>query len=293
MISHLSSRALKLAFGLSLGALAVSGQGAGASCDRDCLRGWITRYLDAMVAHNPAALPLAPNARFTEDTKDLKLGEGLWKGASKLRGYRQDILDVRQSVAASQVIVEEAGMPVMLMLRLKIADGKLSEIETMAVRSRAEGAIFNPENLITARPAMSAEPPPGQLASRDEAIRLAMFYPAGLKIGDFVKVDAPFAADAYRLENGAIMAGVGCARAGCEDIKAQKIMEHPGLTTRVVAVDEELGITLLRINFGETNSYGAGNALFVWEAFKVFGGQIHAVEAFMEIMPAAAGSGWD
>ena len=31
----------------------------------------------------------------------------------------------------------------------------------------------------------------------------------------------------------------------------------------------------------------------VWEAFKVYGGQIHAVEAFMKIMPADAGSGWD
>ena len=26
---------------------------------------------------------------------------------------------------------------------------------------------------------------------------------------------------------------------------------------------------------------------------KVYGGQIHAVEAFMRVMPATAGSGWD
>jgi len=36
-----------------------------------------------------------------------------------------------------------------------------------------------------------------------------------------------------------------------------------------------------------------GNALIVWEAFKIYGGQIHAVEAFMRVMPASAGSGWD
>jgi hypothetical protein len=61
----------------------------------------------------------------------------------------------------------------------------------------------------------------------------------------------------------------------------------------VLAVDEELGVTLLRINFGRADRYGVGNALMVWEAFKVYGGQIHAVEAFMKIMPADAGSGWD
>jgi hypothetical protein len=70
-------------------------------------------------------------------------------------------------------------------------------------------------------------------------------------------------------------------------------MEHPGITTRVAAVDEELGIVLLRMNFGQTGSYGAGNALIVWEAFKVYGGQIHGVEAFMKIMPASLGSGWE
>jgi hypothetical protein len=31
----------------------------------------------------------------------------------------------------------------------------------------------------------------------------------------------------------------------------------------------------------------------VWEAFKVYGGEIHAVEAFMRVMPATTPSGWD
>ena len=140
---------------------------------------------------------------------------------------------------------------------------------------------------------MSSVPGKSQLMPRDAAIKVAQFYPAGLKIGSFITVDAPFAADAYRVENGARTAGAGCARAGCENPKTQKIMEHPGITTRVVAVDEDLGIVLLRMNFGETGSYGAGNALIVWEAFKVYGGQIHGVEAFMKIMPASLGSGWD
>src|ERR1700691_612493 len=114
-----------------------------ADCDRECLRGFITQYLDAMVAHKPSALPVAAKVRFTEDTVEKPLGDGLWKTASGLRKYRQDILDVPQGVAASQVVVEEAGMPVMLVLRLKIADKKITEVETQLTRSRAEGAIFN------------------------------------------------------------------------------------------------------------------------------------------------------
>ena len=266
---------------------------AAAACDRECLRGFITQYLDALVAHNPSALPLGKKVRFTEDSVEMHLGDGLWKDASRVRAYRQDILDVRQGVAASQVIVEEAGSPVFFVLRLKVANKKITEIETMVTRTQKEGALFKPDALQTADKTMALVPDKSQLASRDEAIRIAKFYPAGLKIGSFVTVDAPFAPDAYRVENGVITAGRGCSRPGCENIKTQKIMEHPFITTRVAAVDEELGIVLLRMNFGQTSSYGQGNALIVWEAFKIYGGQIHAVEAFMKIMPASMGSGWD
>ena len=266
---------------------------ATADCDRECLRGFITQYLDALVAHNPSALPLGNNVRFTEDSVEMHLGDGLWKDASRIREYRQDILDVRQGIAASQVIAEVAGSPVFLMLRLKVADKKITEIETMVTRTQKEGALFKPETLQSADKAMAAVPYKSELPTRDDAIRIAKFYPAGLKIGSFVTVDAPFAPDAYRVENGVITAGPGCSRPGCENIKAQKIMEHPFITTRGVAVDEQLGIVLLRMNFGQTSSYGQGNALIVWEAFKVYGGQIHAVEAFMKIMPASMPSGWD
>ncbi len=264
-----------------------------ADCDRECLRGFVTQYLNAMVAHNPAALPVSDQVRFTEDTVAMKFGEGLWKGISGLGTYRQDILDVRQGMAASFVIVQENSMPAMLVVRLKIADRKIAEVETQVTRSRTEGALFNIDNIKTPSKGMNLVLEPSQRNSREDAIRIAQFYPAGLKVGSFLEVNAPFAPDAYRIENGGIMAGPGCSRAGCENIKTQNIIKHPSIATRVVAVDEELGIVLLRMNFGDTGSYGPGNALIVWEAFKVYGGQIHAVEAFMRVMPASTPSGWD
>jgi len=266
---------------------------AGPNCGRECLRGMVTQYLDALAAHNPSALPGGARARFTEDSVEMPLGDGLWKTVSRIRHYRQDVLDVAQGVAASQVVVEEAGSPALLTLRLKVAGRKITEIESMVTHNQKEGALFKPDALASADKNMLLIPAKSQLAPREEAIRIARLYPAGLKIGSFVAVDAPFASDAYRVENGVVTAGPGCSRPGCENIKTQKIMEHPFISTRVVAVDEELGIVLLRMNFGQTKSYGQGNALIVWEEFKIYGGQIHAVEAFMKIMPAGMGSGWD
>jgi hypothetical protein len=265
---------------------------AGANCDRECLRGFITQYLNAMVAHNPSALTTAPTLRFTEDTQTLKLGEGLWKNASAIRPYRQDFLDVRDGTAMSHVVVEEGGMPVLLSLRLKVADRKITEVETMVTRNREQGAIFNLAGLQTMRPTMNAPVDPSLRMSRAEIIRIAEFYPAGLRVGGtFEAVSAPFGPQAYRVENGTVTAGPG-ARAGSENIRTQRIIAHPDVTYNVQAVDEELGIAVLRMDFGDTNSYGPGNALVVVEAFKIYGGQIHAVEAFMRVMKAGTPSGW-
>jgi hypothetical protein len=262
------------------------------ACGRDCLRGFITQYLDAMVNRDPKAIPTAPTARFTEDTKTLPLGDGLWKNASRVGSYRQDFLDVREGVAASHVIVEENGAPVMLALRLKIENRKITEIETMVTRNKAEGAIFDIEKLTTPHAAMNVVPDASQRMSRAELIRIAELYVAGLKAGgSFDAANVPFAPDAYRIENGILTAGPG-ARVGSENIRTQRVMAHPDVSYRIAAVDEELGVALFRLDFGNTGSYGPGNALTLFEAFKIYGGQIHAVEAFMDIMPENAPSGW-
>jgi hypothetical protein len=263
-------------------------------CDRTCLRGMLTAYLDALVAHAPNRLPLARNVRFTEDTVEKRLGEGLWQTAGKLRPYRQDILDVRAGVAGTHTIVEENGAPVLFALRLKITDRTIAEVETMVVRSREEGMIFQPEAFTQPNAAMNVEPADAQRNTREEAIRIAGLYPAGLRAGSFITIDVPFAADAYRFENGRLMAGPGCTfLPGCTNIKTQRIPTLTEVAARVGAVDEELGIVWLRMDFGAGSVTDKTKSLTFWEAFKVYGGQISAVEALMEVMPRGSSSGWD
>ena len=266
---------------------------ADARCNRECLSGFISKYLDAMLSHNPGLLPRSADVKFTEDSEVMKLGEGLWKSVSGIRPYRRDVLDVPQGIATTKVVVEETGSPVLLQLRLKIVDQKITEVETMTVRTQKEGALFNPDALKEPRKEMSFAPQRGQIAQREEMVKIANTYSEGVKIGGFVAVDAPFSSDAYRIENGVITAGTGCTRPGCENIKTQKIIEHPGISWRIAAVDEDLGIVLMRLDFGETPSYGAGRSLVVWEEFKIYGGAIHAVEAFIRYMPSNKGSGWE
>src|SRR3970040_1047578 len=51
-------------------------------CDRPCLIRLVDAYLAALVARDPAAAPIAPNARVVENAVATHVGEGLWLTAS-------------------------------------------------------------------------------------------------------------------------------------------------------------------------------------------------------------------
>ena len=277
---------------------ANAAQRAATTCDRECLRGKVTQLLYALLKHDVTGLPVAGTLRVTEDAVEKPLKNvGLVGTVTRLRGYRQDIIDERAGVAAAQVVVEETGAPVLLVMRLKVAADKLTEIELVATRSRAEGLIFNIDGLNAPSAVMNYAPRPEQLSTRDEAIKAAMKYPEGLGAAKtFAAVNAPFAPDAYRYENGQVMAGPDCKFApGCQNISTQSLAIFQRLgepQTRIIAVDERMGIVLLRMAWGVRER--GGDQLTVWEAFKVYDGQIHAVEAFMRILPVEKrNGGWE
>jgi hypothetical protein len=275
-----------------------SASAASATCDRECLRGTMTTFLYALLEHDASKVPVADTVRVTEDGIEKPLAKvGLLNTVTRLRGYRQDILDERAGMAGAHVVVEEVGAPVMLVVRLEVVDRKITEIETVATRSRSDGLIFNVDGLSAPSEGMNYAPRPEQLASREDAIKAAMHYPTGLNSAKtFAAVNAPFAPNAYRYENGQLMAGPDCKFApGCENIATQSlaIFERLGdVATRVIGVDERLGIVWLRMAWGARQE--GGEQLTVWESFKVYDGQIHAVEAFMKILPVELRSGgWE
>jgi hypothetical protein len=200
-------------------------------------------------------------------------------------------------MATTAAIVEESGAPTLLVVRLKVVDQKITEIEMVATHSRAEGLIFNIDGLSAPSEEMNYAPRPEQLASREDALKAALHYPEGLNAAKtFADVKAPFTPNAYRYENGQIMAGPDCKFApGCQNISNQSLAIFNRLgkvTTRIVGVDERMGIVLLRLNWGVREP--TGDQLTAVEAFKVYDEHIHAVEAFIRILPLElAKGGWD
>jgi hypothetical protein len=259
------------------------------NCDRACLTGLMTQFVDALVAHDPSRLPLADDVRFTEDGRPARLGQGIWQSITANGGFRQDYIDTRKQVAAAHLLLREDETQVLYSALLHVAGRKIEGIETLVQRVEP-GGRFQPTELGKPIRGMNDPVPAGKKNSREEMIRIALTYPEGLRIGNFTDGGTPFADESYRVENGVITADQTDAR---RRMYEQNIMVHPSIIPSVAVVDEDNGTVVLWMNFGHTgDSYGVGNSLVTFEAFKVWGGQIHSVNAFFRGLPIGTARFW-
>src|ERR1700690_3719391 len=139
---------LGLLLGICMWGVTANAAQSTIACARDCLRGKVTQLLYAFLKHDVSKLPVSDTLRVTEDAVEKPLAKvGLVRTVTRLRGFRQDIIDERAGVAGADVVVEESGAPVLLVVRLKLVGDKLTEVELVATRSVAEGLSFNIDGL--------------------------------------------------------------------------------------------------------------------------------------------------
>jgi len=321
-----SIRAGLTALALSLAA-AASAQTGGVplpeqSCQRECLEGFVDRYLQAMAdgAVDPALF--APTARFTENGIELPLGnEGLWATTTEPGKYKFYVPDVEtQQVAFLGTVMEQATSsatgparapePVGLSLRLRIVDGKITEVEQIAARPErplgpgaaapsspfpATGAAVEamgaPNNLF-----LQAVPESQRMSRADlVAVGNAYFEAVERNTG---KDYYPFTEDCLRFENGVITAGPpgtqgvgGRQPQGCtQQLQTSLIGAVTGIRDRrFVAVDRERGIVFSFAFFDHRNIN------WTWqlgELFKIENNQIRRIEAIFIRGPYGVCSGW-
>ena len=86
--------------------LSLTGCSGGEPCDRDCLNDLMDTYLAALVAHDPSAVPLAPNITFVENITRMTPGEGLWEtaasGPTRFALHVPDVVQQQAVVRAPQ-----------------------------------------------------------------------------------------------------------------------------------------------------------------------------------------------
>ncbi len=291
-------------------------------CQRTCLEGFVNRYLQAMADGTVDPALFAPDARFTENGIELPLGnEGLWATTSAVGQYKLYVPDVEtQQIGFLGTVMEVASSSatgpqrepeaVGLSLRLRVVDGKITEIEQIAARPErplgpgaaapsspfpATGAAV--EALGSPHASYIEAVPESERMTRAELVEVANAYFEAVE-RNTGKDYYPFTDDCLRIENGMTIVGPpgtigmrGQEVQGCkEQLETSLIGAVTGIRDRrFVAVDRERGIVF---SFAFFDHRPINWSWQLGELFKIENDQISRIEAIFIRGPYGMCSGW-
>jgi tetratricopeptide (TPR) repeat protein len=253
-------------------------------CSRQCLRTLADRYLESLVAHDPSRLPFAPLVTFTENGRELKLGDGLWKTAAALGTYRVYVLDPDSGAVAVQTVLYDGPEVVQLLLRLRIRDDRITEVETLIARE-GDTCCWAPERLAALSAVFEQTIPIGRRAVRQELIAIADAYFTALHTGGTPEYRrASMFSEMNRYENGLLTTNVtGGNRITRWDAAKQLDSAMFGLlrvvNRRYPVVDPEKGTLLAVVLFQRPDSRQPPT--IISEFFKITDGKIYEIRAVM------------
>jgi hypothetical protein len=278
---------------LSTGAAAQNA----ASCDNACLKGFIDGYIDALSHRDATKLPVAKEVRYTENGRVLDLGEGFWHTAGAPIRYRDYIFDSSTGGVAAFTALKEYDATAQMFVRLKVASGKITEIETFVVRV-GDQRWFAPQNLEHLSDLFAQTVPAAERHTREQLVATANSYFDAIQTeGTPQFKQAPFAPGMKRFENGLQTTNVTEKpimerHTWSPDLQLERA-SYKGtmvMDRRYPIVDVEHGTVLATATFRREGP--DTSTLLLAEMFKVTGGKLREIRAVILNLPNGAGTGW-
>ena len=288
-------------------------------CDRECLAGFMTAYLEALVAHDSSGLPVTKNVKYTENGVRLNLTDGLWNTASAMPTYRVDVIDEEAGQVGLLGRIDENGNNNWFACRLKIEKGELiSEIENLVVRniSMAPPAGGMPAGPTEPHPLMKEIIPEGERLPRHELIAIGNSYFTGLDT-DNDGANVPFDPACQRRENGSVTANNPNSPEGsmqwmdCKsqfdthfstivtDIRERRFIADPvtGLAYGFGYFDHNGSVEKMSVTLGDdlqdvSPAFRQPFSFIIAEIFKIKKSKIRQIEAVLMAVPYSMESGW-
>jgi len=157
-------------------AFTFSSLASAATCERTCLLEHAKQFNANMLAHTAEKIPLAPNVQIRENTKAITLADSKWSGVKKIlsEGVYADAIkgNVIEHVAAETA----GGKAVYVGTRLKVADGKITEVEI----NFDDRPDVNVKNLVPYDAFFNTIVPAEERATREQLERIITSYFQGL-----------------------------------------------------------------------------------------------------------------
>jgi len=289
-----------------------------ADCDRECLSGVMDQYLAALKAHDPSALPVTRNVKYTENGVRLNLGDGLWQTMTEATDYRITVIDDEAQQVGLLAIINENGNRHFFATRLKVEKGeKVSEIENLIARNVGGGGGMGNTDLTEPSPRFSEETPPEKRLARGELADIANHYFTGLDTENSGK-NVPFSDQCQRRENGGIMANNPDAPEDSMQRRSCREQFDTGFSVIVTDIRERRFEVVDRVKglafgwgffdhngsvekFSNTPSgelvdvapmFRQPFSFYIAEIFEIEDGKIRQIEAALTTVPYEMESGW-
>jgi hypothetical protein len=174
-------------------------------CDKACLEGIGDQYRAAYVKHDPKLAPIAKNVRFTENNVEMRFPDGTWDTVKVEVGPALTISDPTTGNVGIYTSIMQLDTPGFLAIRLKVEQGKITEIEHIVSTKRnlsAPPTPFGDVHEFKHDPDLARPVPAAERSSRAEMISLANGYFSTLEHNNGEIRGTRFAPDASRFENG-------------------------------------------------------------------------------------------
>jgi hypothetical protein len=274
------------------------------ACDRACLEGHVSTYLDALYANTPNAVPLARGAKISDNNRLVGLREAFWADAAET-AYRWDIANPRLGDVATEVVIRNTdGSYTMAVVRLKVQDGSITEVEAIRANEGDADRLWGPERLVD-HPLSRNLTNSIRVADRDSYYRLIAaaesYWRAFQTNGTEEYHPADLLFDADRFENGLQTTGKfpdGTFRSAPDGFDNGRFIGRNLWDRRYPVVDEERGIVLSVVRFGLKDGMEAQNPItandrLVGEFFQVKNGMIQEIHAVLYNLPDEIPSVWE
>ena len=283
------------------------------STTRESLLQRAHEIVGALGRREPHSIPRSPRCRYTENGRDLELSAGLFASATAVR-YHFVIADAESDQAAIFAVLEEGAeegeAPVLYALRVRVEGERVVEMESVVAR-KGQASAFAPERLLAANPVYAERVPPEQRSSRAELREAADRYFDGIEQNSSAGV--PFHASCKRVENGVrttdnpeFLGGMGCRQqldsklfAYIDEVRGRRypvIDEERGMVLAIAFLDVPGTVATIEVNGRSVElppRMRVPRSVVLFELFKVIGGEIHEIEAFMINVPYSTPSGWE
>lgn len=295
-------RRIRIAVLASVMVNAVSAIEARAECNRACLTGFVDTYFQALTANAPGKVPLAGNAKVTLNGRAVALAQAFWDSAERTV-YRFDIVNERLGDTGTEAVVLNAdGSKTMYMVRLKVLDGRITEIETIRANKGDADRLWDPDGLKEVSPALQLTMREADQDSYYRLIAAAESYWRAFQTNGTPEYHrAALMPDATRFENGLQTTGMvrdGVYVSAAAGFDQGRFIGRNLWDRRYPVVDTERGIVLSIVRFGlkdgvKSQSTATTNDRLVGEFFAVKNGQIQEIHAVLFNLQDAQPTGWE